>query len=114
MTARHTQTIDQRMGIVEHDLRAHASTITAYNDEFRDMKSFLSELNIQRAVRVETDRNMSERLSRIEKSIDLLTVAVDKKFAPWTATVKWLILTSLGILLVALMKFILSGALTTP
>lgn len=101
----------ERLGLLQADVQAHAKTITVLTTELTDVKSLVAQFVTERAVRVEVDKNMNDRLARIEKSIDQLTVAVDKRFAPWSKAAVWAASIVGASVLAACVKFIMSGGL---
>lgn len=101
----------QRIDALLRNTEAHAATLTVFTRELSDVKQVLSQMSIDKAVRQEVDRGLNERLARIEKSIEVLTTSVDKKFAPFSKTLIWIAAVVGAALLVAVMKFILAGNL---
>lgn len=55
---------------LHRDVLAHAGTLTALVEDQRNMRMVLDEMKLDRAVRVERDKNLNERLDRIEASIN--------------------------------------------
>lgn len=101
----------QRIDALLRNVEAHAQTLSMFTNELSDVKRVLAQMAIDKAVRTEVDRGLNERLARIEKSIEQLTAAVDKKFQPISRTLIWAGGIVGAALLVALVKFILSGSL---
>lgn len=85
---------EQRLNYVERDVRDHAKTIGEHNKE-------LAAIITERAVNVERDKNLNERLDRLEKAIG----GVYK--------LGWWILAAFGGLLIALIaNFLFKGGFT--
>lgn len=106
-----SMTPSQRIDALLRNVEAHATTLTLFTNELSDVKRVLAQMSIDKAVRAEVDRGLNERLARIEKSIEVLTTSVDRKFAPISKTLIWGASIVGGALLIAVIKFILAGNL---
>jgi len=53
---------EQRLSLTERDVQSHARTLTAHNDQ-------IAAINTERAVNVERDKNLNERLDRIDRAL---------------------------------------------
>ena len=54
---------------LQSDLQSHAKTLSVLIEDQRDMKDAIAQMLTDKAVRVVEDRNLNDRLGRIEKSI---------------------------------------------
>lgn len=104
----------QRIDALLRNTEAHAQTLSIFTSELSDVKRVLAQMSIDKAVRQEVDKGLNERLARIEKSIEVLTAALDKKFAPVSRTLLWIGTVVGAAFLIALVKFIISGNLVVP
>lgn len=102
----------QRIDALLRNVEAHAATLTIFTSELSDVKKVLAQMSIDKAVRTEVDKGLNERLARIEKSIEVLTLAIDRKFAPISKTLIWGAGIVGGALLIAIVKFMLAGNLS--
>lgn len=112
MTTRRALTESQRLDILMNDVQSHAKTISIFAEELRDTKTVLQQLATDKAVRAVVDKNLDERLERIEESIKQLTTSVDRKFAPYLSAGKAIGIVAAGVLVSALVRWLLSGVLT--
>lgn len=102
----------QRIDALLRNVEAHAATLTIFTSELSDVKKVLAQMSIDKAVRTEVDKGLNERLARIEKSIEVLTGTIDKKFAPISKTLIWVASLIGALLIAAIVKFILAGNLS--
>ena len=92
--------IVRRVDTVERNQSDLARSITEIVGELGEMRKPLDELRVDRAVRQERDKNLNERLDRIEASI-----------AAVYSLGKWLLATFGAVLIVAVASFIVKGGL---
>lgn len=90
----------------------HGETLSVLTQELGSIKSAIDELKTERAVRQERDRNLAERLERIEKSIEHQSDAAEDQTKRITNVGWWLATTFAGVFLVAIAQFILKGGLS--
>lgn len=103
----------QRVDALLRNVEAHAATLSLFTAELSDVKRVLAQMAIDKAVREQVDKSLNERLARIEKSIDVLTGTIDKKFAPISKTLIWIGSIAGGAIIIAVIKFLMSGALVS-
>lgn len=85
---------------LHRDLIAHAGSISNIVENQRNMQLVIDEMKLDRAVRVERDRNLNDRLDRIEKSIDSVYTLG-----------KWLLAAIGAAFLTAFVTFVVNGGL---
>lgn len=107
-----SMTPSQRIDALLRNVEAHATTLSLFTNELTDVKKVLAQMSIDKAVREQVDKGLNERLARIEKSIEVLTGTIDRKFAPISRTLIWFGSVVGAALLVAIVKFLISGTLT--
>lgn len=81
--------LSRRMDGIERNLSDHAKTISVVVDDQRDLKDILAEIvaekKVETAVRGERDKNLYERLERMEKKftdgIDAVKADVNDRFS---------------------------------
>ena len=92
--------------------RDHTSLVSFVDNlttELRIIKDFVIEMHTDRAVRLERDKNMNERLTRIEKSIETLEHECRKDFDSIKNLGKWVLLAFGAVLITAIGNFIING-----
>jgi len=90
----------RRLDGIERNLSDQGKSITEIVLDHKKTKDVLDELRVDRAVRQERDKNLDDRLNRIENDVSAI-----KKLGMW-------ILTAIGSgLVLAILNFIIKGGL---
>ncbi len=88
---------------LRHDVSAHAKTLTELTVDQRTIKDTISQMQIERAVRVERDGRLDDRLKGIESNV-----------AAVYSLGKWLLASFGSALMLAVVLFIKNGGLNVP
>lgn len=92
--------LNRRMDVVERNQSDLARSVTGIVDELGKVREPLDQLRVDREVRRERDKNLYQRLDRIEDSI-----------AAVYSLGKWLLATIGAVVIVAAVTFMLNGGL---
>lgn len=92
--------LKRRIDVIERNQSDQARSMTGIVEELNEMRKPLDQLRVDREVRKERDKNLNERLDRIEDSI-----------AAVYSLGKWLLATIGAVVVVAAVTFMLNGGL---
>lgn len=95
--------------LLKLDVQNHAKTISVVVTELRDIKDIVEQLVIDKAVKKEQDRNLDDRLKRIEDSIAAQTAAFDKRFRSIVNIGVWALSIFGGAIVLAFVQFLIRG-----
>lgn len=105
----------RRLDMVERNQSDAAKTTTKIIEAQQEMRDALGDVKTDRAVRAERDKNLHERLERMEKKIELGLEAVkedmDARFARLTKPLWAAALAFITMLMGAIVTFIVRGGL---
>lgn len=97
--------------LLRRDHTSLAATVGNLTIEMRLIKDYMIEMQTDRAVRTERDKNLHDRLGRIEKSIEVLEAECKKDFDKITSIGKWILTAFAVVLIAAIGNFIINGGL---
>ena len=105
----------RRMDMAERNMSDVAKTATGLIQAQQEMREDLGDVKTDRAVRAERDKNLHERLERMERKIELGLEAVkedmDARFARLTKPLWAAALAFITVLMGAIVTFIVRGGL---
>ncbi len=101
----------QAIMLLRHDHQSLAKSITELIGDQVEIKQVLAGMNVDRAVGVERERNIHERLERMERSIDDFRKDVDKRFGNLSKPLWAAALAVITTLVAAVTTFIIKGGL---
>jgi len=100
-----------RLSLLEKDVLAHAQSLSAITVHVSDVKQAVDRLLIDKAVQDEADKNLRERLERIETSIRDQTKEFNSKLASIYKLAWWFCTVFGGAIIIAFVNFLLKGGL---
>ena len=97
--------------ILKSDVQNHAKTLGVLVIELRDIKDIVEQLVIDKAVKVEQDKYLDDRLRRIEASITSQTNKFDAQFKAIYRLGIWVLCAFGMALITGIGNFIIKGGL---